>query len=104
MVFAQFRYTDGLTPCGYVCADCGAENVRLYREYQTFLDSQRLRCRCCSLANQDRSEAEEFGDGSSEHSIRWLVAAVPTEDGSTYWGYTSVPDAGVKWWEQLPKK
>lgn len=99
MVVSEFRYADGSTPEGYLCADCGTESVRLYREYQTFLESQRLRCRCCAMKNQKK----DAPDLPSEHTIGWLVAAVPTEDGSTYWGFSSVPDAGVEWWNKLPK-
>ena len=82
----------------YMCQDCGAAGVRLYREYQTFLDHQRLRCTACALARQGLTEPD------GPHTIGWLVAAVPTEGGETYWGYTSVPEAGVKWWEALPVK
>lgn len=39
----------------------------------------------------------------TEHQLRGLCAAVPTEEGDTFWGYTSVPDDGVKWWDNLPK-
>jgi len=34
--------------------------------------------------------------------IGWRVPAVPTEDGGTFWGYTSVPQAGCDWWASLP--
>lgn len=34
--------------------------------------------------------------------IGWLVPAVPTEEGDTYWGYTSVPQPGCDWWRDLP--
>ena len=54
-----------------------------------------LRCTKCALKNQKQEVVED------PHCIGWLVAAVPTEDGSTYWGYTSVPKDGVKWWENL---
>jgi hypothetical protein len=33
-----------------------------------------------------------------------MVGAVPTEDGSTFWGFSSVPTDGVGWWESLPKE
>jgi hypothetical protein len=33
-----------------------------------------------------------------------LAPAVPTEDGETYWGYSSVPDAGCSWWYALPAR
>lgn len=94
-----FTYASGIAPEGYECGDCGVTGVRLYREYQTFLDQQHLRCRKCACENQKKEQPCT----SSEHEIGWLVAAVPTEDGTTYWGFTSVPDAGVTWWDQLPK-
>ncbi len=34
--------------------------------------------------------------------IGWLVPAVPVAEGDTYWGYSSVPDAGCQWWYRLP--
>lgn len=37
-------------------------------------------------------------------TIGWRVPAVPTEEGDTFWGYTSVPDAGVQWWRRLPTR
>ena len=36
------------------------------------------------------------------NQIGWRVPAVPTEDGETYWGYTSVPQPGCDWWSNLP--
>lgn len=96
---AAFSYSDLETPNGYKCGDCGAGKVRLYREYQTFLNHQSLRCRACALINQKKSEP----DNSGEHSIGWLVAAVPTVEGDTFWGYSSVPQDGVEWWNRLPR-
>ena len=97
-IVMPFSYSDNTTPDGYKCDDCGATGVRLYRLYQTFLDHQRLRCHKCACKNQSQNP-----DTESEHSIGWLVAAVPTEDGDTYWGYTSVPQAGVEWWNRLSR-
>lgn len=97
-VVGAFSYEQSATPDRYVCSGCGKRGVRLYREYQTFLEHQVLRCRSCALENQNRTHC----DSRSEHSIGWLVAAVPLENGSTYWGYCSVPDSGVKWWDRLP--
>lgn len=97
---APFSYRDATAPDGYICGDCNATGVRLYREYQTFLEHQKLRCRHCAMKNQFRT----YADGPKEHSIGWLVAAVPTEDGTGYWGFSSVPDEGVSWWERLPNK
>ena len=97
----KFKYLDGTVPEGYFCADCGITGVRLYREYNTFLEHQHLSCRACTLI-EEQDETDELY-GSAEHTIGWKVAAVPTEDGSTYWGYTSVPQDGVDWWDNLPK-
>jgi hypothetical protein len=83
-------------PESYHCQECEAKGVRLYREYQTFLDHQTFRCTKCALVNQDKKETD------GEHTIGWLVAAVPTQDNKTYWGYTSVPYEGVIWWNELP--
>ena len=98
-LFRPFRYAADTVPKDYRCDDCGASGVRLYRRYQTFLEGQVLRCRRCALENQKQDEP----DFPAEHTIGWLVAAVPTEDGKTYWGYTSVPKDGVDWWNRLPK-
>lgn len=92
-----FSYAGG-APEGYVCGGCGASGCRLWRRYQTFLDHQALTCFSCT---------EKIGIAghpytSDSHAIGWRVAAVPTEDGETFWGYTSVPEAGVAWWNALP--
>lgn len=93
-----FRYVDGAATAEYTCGDCGARGVRLWREYQTFLNHQTLRCVTCALANQKRTADElRYGD-----QIGWLVPAVPSEDGEAMWGYTSVPADGVTWWYSLP--
>jgi hypothetical protein len=41
-------------------------------------------------------------DRERTDQIGWRVPAVPTEDGKSYWGYTSVPQPGCDWWESLP--
>lgn len=92
-------YKTNTTPVGYRCSCCGAMGVRLYRQYQTFADHIKLLCRSCALKDQNKKEP----DMESEHTIGWLVGAVPTEDNLTYWGYTSVPQDGVEWWNNLPK-
>jgi len=98
-LFPPFKYKAGRVPKGYKCDGCGVYGVRLYRHYQTFLEHQVLRCRSCALESQKQTKP----DSDYEHSIGWMVAAVPTEDGTTYWGYTSVPQEGVEWWDRLPK-
>lgn len=86
----------------YTCEDCGVSGVRLWREYNTFLNHIRLRCRSCAILNQKGKASncwtsEPFGD-----QIGWLVPAVPTVELDTFWGYSSVPQDRVDWWHALP--
>lgn len=98
MTTKPLDYNKTETPNDYRCKDCGAHGVRLYREYQTMLDRQTLRCTACALVDQNQAQPDQ----ASAHSIGWLVAAVPTEENDTFWGYTSVPTPGVEWWNRLP--
>ena len=115
MTTNSFRYSDGKTPNGYQCLKCGATGCKLWREYNTFLDNQRLLCALCAGKDQkkDVSRINEEGSIPSKilpedsyemwgDQIGWMIPAVPTEDGETYWGYTSVPEPGCIWWRQLP--
>lgn len=95
----------------YECAECHARGVKLWRDYQTVADACRLRCAgCASAAVRDRGTSGQRGplddDGvftfAFGDQLGWLVPAVPTDDGETFWGYTSVPAAGVAWWHSLP--
>lgn len=81
----------------YVCVGCAAEGVKLWRQYSTFVDHTRLLCRKCAEADQ---EVPLIPDGDQ---IGYLVPAVPTPDGSSFWGYTSVPAYAVIWWKGLPE-
>lgn len=49
-----------------------------------------------SDAIETRTERER-----TDH-IGWRVLAVPTEENDSYWGHTSVPQAGCDWWGRLP--
>lgn len=69
-------------PDSYHCGKCGALGVRLWRQSHTFADSVQLRCSACKAEDD--------------------VPAVPTPDGSTYWGCSSVPSGGDAWWRALP--
>lgn len=130
-------------PDSYRCQKCDVFGVKLWRDYSSFLDNQRLLCLACACADQDElCEPTEDGKslytgktyhlyrmpydkpgwftgydpakGSPEGAVEFktqrercdqvgsMVPAVPTEDGMTYWGYTSVPQSGVDWWHRLP--
>lgn len=103
-------YTKAETPPSYVCGACGASGVKLWREYQAFLEDQTLRCANCAA----KSESKEIEDidangvrscnqfGGTTDQIGWYIPAVPTAENDSFWGYTSVPEEGVSWWRRLP--
>lgn len=99
------------SPIPYECCDCGVEGVKLWREYNTFLENQSLKCRTCSekeaapareRRRHENPAAAKLMDEMDTDTIGWRVPAVPTEDGSTFWGYTSVPEGRALWWYALP--
>lgn len=84
----------------YKCAICGIDGVRLWRDYNTCANAVDLRCVVCAAKLDKKLEGPfVFADGDQ---LGGLVPAVPTEDGSTFWGYSSVDGEGVLWWNALP--
>jgi len=71
-------------------------------------------CCDCSAKEQNRELVNMQENGKSDYidsngqvmcatdSIGWRIPAVPTQEGDTYWGYSSVPQDGVEWWVRLP--
>ena len=101
-------YASGKAPEWYTCAKCGAKNVKLWREYQTF--QPQLLCVHCASVDQDKTNVPNVIDKDGLHTssfgstdqIGWYIPAVPDEKGVGFWGYASVPGAGLAWWRQLP--
>jgi len=109
MQIAPFKYADAKVPPGYECSKCKKNGLKLWRQYQTFADHISLLCGVCALENQPKEKGPIDSEGNIEMDlvgktccIGWLVPAIPTEDGDTFWGYTSVPQPGVDWWRKLP--
>lgn len=92
-------YSSATAPPAYRCADCGVTGVKLWRQWQTVASEIHLRCVTCALANVLVGAAVGRTD-----QVGGMAPAVPTADGETYWGYTSVPDDGVAWWKRLPTR
>jgi hypothetical protein len=96
----------------YRCSFCDAHGVKLWRAIH---DDSRAWCAKCGTAQaglpddigQDGRRAGEYGTSdqiySSDRGAN-LLPFVPSEDGSWTWGYSSVPDAGVRWWRALPTR
>lgn len=95
----------------YVCDSCGASGVKLWREYQTFADQTDLLCARCagkaegkdvSSIDADGRRESDVVEGTRTDQIGWMVPAITTVEGDTFWGYTSVPPDRVSWWTALP--
>lgn len=102
----SFTYESGAVPAEYKCKKCGAHGVKLWRQYQTCADAIELLCAPCALHDQNETgpvgeDGLREGEYGRTDQIGWLVPAIPTEDLDTYWGYTSVPAPGVRWWRGL---
>lgn len=102
-------YSRAVTPSNYVCHGCRASGCKLWRRYQTFLSHQTLLCANCTARDQkkDITGINENGlyrgeAGGVTDSIGWFIPAVPTSENDTYWGYSSIPADGRKWWRSLP--
>lgn len=95
----KLDYVSGACPKWYRCSLCKATNCKLWRQYQTLADHIKLLCLPC--AEKDQKQKSTIEEGGSDQ-VGWLVAAVPTQDGDTYWGYTSIPSDGCDWWDNLP--
>lgn len=101
--FTKFRYSDPGTPDTYCCDKCKARGVRLWREYQTIASKTDLLCARCAAEKMEidqKRDLHSYIDGRHD-SISWMIPAVPCEDDDTFWGYTSVPEEGVRWWQRL---
>jgi hypothetical protein len=102
-------YDSKIVPPWYSCSECGARGLRLWRYYSAFLSDQKLFCADCGVKDQKETyTVDEEGKhtdpeyGYRSDQIGWLVPAVPTEGGETFWGYTSVSEMGCNWWRGLP--
>lgn len=80
---------------GYHCSNCKINDVQLWREYQVCYTD--LFCFKCALKNQRKQESD-----IKSVEIGWLVPAIPIPSGIGYWGYSSIPESGCRWWYNLP--
>lgn len=111
MNFGRVDYGSGVPPKAYRCAACDVHGCKLWRSYAMIADCCALTCADCSGKDQqsDVSQIDSNGKVPYEYGgridqIGSKLPAVPTEEGDTYWGYTSVPSDGVKWWKNLPTR
>jgi hypothetical protein len=106
-----FSYASPTVPDDYKCGTCGVQGCKLWREYQSFPPIL-LECCDCAAKSQKKDISSIDDQGmwdcpggvGKTDSIGWRVPAVPTLDNNGYWGYTSVPNEGVRWWSALPTR
>jgi hypothetical protein len=89
----------------YTCGKCKVNGVKLWRGVHGCSDDDgnTLLCaRCLSpkarVDNDGRVDSDSF-QRKTDQVEGWLPA-VPVDD--TFWGYTSVPTADLRWWRGLP--
>ena len=112
-------YLTDTIPKWYTCKECGKSGVKLWRPYQTF--NIKLLCTTCAAKAGDMiiDEINENGEVichekkgkkpkkpdqfNRSYSIGWWVPAVPCDENykEGFWGFTSIPELGVKWWQKL---
>lgn len=102
----------------YVCTGCKASGLKLWRDYNTCASACELKCAACATPAQIAYEAKTYTEKNRDYlgaldadgmfmfrgsdQLGGLVPAVPTPEGDTFWGYTSVPNEDVLWWYALP--
>lgn len=100
-------YSKDVVPDDYRCSKCASHGVKMWRQYNTVASEVELMCGACALSDQgkhgpiDATGRRTDSLGCRTDQIGELVPAVPTEDGTTFWGYSSVPEPGVDWWRRL---
>jgi len=91
----------------YSCGQCGADDCKLWRPASVFADAVELTCWECLEAkgHQIKLHDEYSSDQiyTPEIESTNYVPACPDLNGN-WWGYTSVPQWWVEWWNTLPDK
>lgn len=102
----KINYRDNIVSDEYRCEFCHMTGIKLWRQYSTF--HPHLLCANCASKNQKdelilmQPDGFHFRDGDWTDQIGNYVPAVPDEEDLGYWGYTSVPEKGISWWQSLP--
>ncbi len=98
-----------------VCCDCAGRSQkkdmsdidaegRRMSFYRLTRRQRRYRARHGTVGRRGARMVPAQEPSGRTDQIGWRVPAVPTEDGEGFWGYSSVPDDGVKWWRALPTR
>ncbi len=87
-----------MIPPYYVCGECEAQGVKLWRRYGVAIDSEILRCGACASKHEGAPL-----DLSRSQSCGGLCPAVPRWGEKMHWySHHDSPAEAVAWWEALP--
>jgi hypothetical protein len=98
-----------MSAIGWYKCKCGKGGVKLWR--LPHFARNELRCAACACADEGMDASAVGDDGRTEwpggiHTdcVGSWIPAVPVsgDEPFSFWGYTSVPQAGVEWWHFLP--
>lgn len=102
------------------CMQCGANGVKLWRDYNLPLQQTELYCAGCAqhktglLAPIQEDGSMTAPDGKKTYAIAWkrtaghavetgiLIPAIPTEDATVFWGVEKAPEKLMGRWLALP--
>lgn len=97
----------------YACGKCHVDGVKLWRGIHgcEFKGGYELLCAACLAPDQvvdddgktpwsTKDASGKVHDMGKTDQVANGLPAVPV--GDTFWGYTSVPTADVRWWKALP--
>ncbi len=95
----------------YVCGDCGAGGVKLWRSYSMFLRPGAYKCADCTAVYREADISTQHPDGwlldkddRKTYIIGdwWVPAVQSLDDPEVIWGYTSIPTEDLVVWETMP--
>lgn len=98
------------SPIRYLCWQCRAQGIKLWREYGAFAHQPRLLCAPCAGNDQgvNVDTLDETGrilrEGKKTDQIGAFVPAVLTDDAQDLWAYTAVPRKSAEKWRALPNR
>lgn len=103
-------YLSPVPPDGYRCMDCDTHGVKMWRmSNSSCIEFRCFTCACLqekvkATPSVDRKGVMKLSHGIHVQSdqIGNLVPAIPSEDGSTCWGYSNASAEACQWWWSLP--
>lgn len=102
VIYGIVNYASTTPPRAYRCSVCDAHGVRLWRQYNIVASAVELMCCDCAALEEGKVGKWEGTDDGDQ--IGSMIPAVPTKEGDSFWGYTSVPQNGCNWWYSLPMR